>query len=215
MSNTISLQGFSSVLLAPELSPDLLPPLEMDGYLTGILITPDLDTSDWVTGLWDKRPGPEHEADLMNIMGGVVARRVAIETELEKGWPGFQPSFARPGEKADHEKVRTWVRGFWKAMELNIEYWAEVGEDDRTRDLIGLFSPFIDIGAVIEEHDDANQIRDEYIALMPRALVSLRKLALLHDGKRAALKTHRVAKVGRNDPCVCGSGKKFKRCCAN
>lgn len=22
-------------------------------------------------------------------------------------------------------------------------------------------------------------------------------------------------KVGRNDPCVCGSGKKFKKCCAN
>src|SRR5437868_1345488 len=23
------------------------------------------------------------------------------------------------------------------------------------------------------------------------------------------------AKVGRNDPCPCGSGKKFKRCCLN
>lgn len=22
-------------------------------------------------------------------------------------------------------------------------------------------------------------------------------------------------KVGRNDPCVCGSGKKFKKCCGN
>jgi len=25
---------------------------------------------------------------------------------------------------------------------------------------------------------------------------------------------HRGDKVGRNDPCPCGSGKKFKRCCA-
>lgn len=25
---------------------------------------------------------------------------------------------------------------------------------------------------------------------------------------------HRAAKVGRNDPCPCGSGKKFKKCCA-
>ncbi|WP_256326241.1 YecA family protein [Sphingomonas sp. NFR15] len=24
----------------------------------------------------------------------------------------------------------------------------------------------------------------------------------------------RAAKVGRNDPCPCGSGKKFKKCCA-
>jgi hypothetical protein len=25
---------------------------------------------------------------------------------------------------------------------------------------------------------------------------------------------HQASKVGRNDPCPCGSGKKFKRCCA-
>jgi hypothetical protein len=25
---------------------------------------------------------------------------------------------------------------------------------------------------------------------------------------------HRAGKVGRNDPCPCGSGKKFKQCCA-
>lgn len=25
---------------------------------------------------------------------------------------------------------------------------------------------------------------------------------------------HKASKVGRNDPCSCGSGKKFKKCCA-
>ena len=24
-----------------------------------------------------------------------------------------------------------------------------------------------------------------------------------------------MAKIGRNDPCHCGSGKKYKQCCAN
>lgn len=24
---------------------------------------------------------------------------------------------------------------------------------------------------------------------------------------------HASAKIGRNDPCICGSGKKFKKCC--
>jgi len=27
--------------------------------------------------------------------------------------------------------------------------------------------------------------------------------------------THEAKKVGRNDPCPCGSGKKFKKCCIN
>lgn len=26
---------------------------------------------------------------------------------------------------------------------------------------------------------------------------------------------HSFSKVGRNDPCPCGSGKKFKKCCAD
>ena len=30
----------------------------------------------------------------------------------------------------------------------------------------------------------------------------------------AALAEPRVEKVGRNDPCPCGSGKKYKKCCA-
>lgn len=26
---------------------------------------------------------------------------------------------------------------------------------------------------------------------------------------------HEVRKVGRNEPCICGSGKKFKKCCGS
>ena len=32
-------------------------------------------------------------------------------------------------------------------------------------------------------------------------------------GKKAAPFVHRADKTGRNDPCPCGSGKKFKQCC--
>lgn len=27
------------------------------------------------------------------------------------------------------------------------------------------------------------------------------------------VKTHNATKTGRNDPCTCGSGKKYKKCC--
>ena len=37
------------------------------------------------------------------------------------------------------------------------------------------------------------------------------------DGKEPGVRTvvRSEAKVGRNDPCPCGSGKKFKKCCGN
>jgi hypothetical protein len=36
----------------------------------------------------------------------------------------------------------------------------------------------------------------------------------VHDRGPQQPFVHRAAKVGRNDPCPCGSGKKFKQCCA-
>jgi len=66
----------------------------------------------------------------------------------------------------------------------------------------------------IEERDDADDIRDEHAVLLPRAIVSLRKLALMRDGDATALRSIQANKIGRNDPCPCGSGKKYKRCCA-
>jgi len=42
-------------------------------------------------------------------------------------------------------------------------------------------------------------------------------MVMSHGGEAAAARTETVrrdhAKVGRNDPCVCGSGKKYKKCC--
>ena len=34
-----------------------------------------------------------------------------------------------------------------------------------------------------------------------------------HDHAAAVPFRRASAKVGRNDPCTCGSGKKFKKCC--
>ena len=40
------------------------------------------------------------------------------------------------------------------------------------------------------------------------------KERLLDEKKKAEeQKRERTVKIGRNDPCVCGSGKKFKKCC--
>ena len=36
-----------------------------------------------------------------------------------------------------------------------------------------------------------------------------------HHGHKPQTITRDVPKIGRNDPCLCGSGKKYKKCCAN
>jgi len=42
---------------------------------------------------------------------------------------------------------------------------------------------------------------------MEKNFARAEKMHAVPDGK--------AAKVGRNDPCPCGSGKKYKKCCLN
>jgi len=90
-----SSQPLSAIFANPNWDPDLLRPLEMDGYLTGILVTPGLDASEWVSGLWTTMPGSAADERTSHALAVGVARRRGIEADLQKGWP----SFCEPGKK--------------------------------------------------------------------------------------------------------------------
>ncbi|MDD2433618.1 MAG: SEC-C metal-binding domain-containing protein, partial [Clostridia bacterium] len=36
-----------------------------------------------------------------------------------------------------------------------------------------------------------------------------------YDEEEVKKEPRRVKKIGRNDPCPCGSGKKYKKCCGS
>lgn len=76
-------------------------------------------------------------------------------------------------------------------------------------DLVFPVSPK-DVKTAIEE-----QLPDFYQQLLKRHLKL--KAIYAHCKKRylAAEKSPGVTKIGRNEPCPCGSGKKYKKCCLN
>ncbi len=44
-------------------------------------------------------------------------------------------------------------------------------------------------------------------------LDDMEKIAIIREYKRSKTVRREKAKIGRNDPCPCGSGKKYKNCC--
>ncbi|MBV8093832.1 MAG: SEC-C domain-containing protein [Acetobacteraceae bacterium] len=64
-----------------------------------------------------------------------------------------------------------------------------------------------------EPAEDIEERLDEAAANIPRAILLLRKIAQLRASRASAAGPTRRTKIGRNDPCPCGSGRKFKRCC--
>ena len=66
------------------------------------------------------------------------------------------------------------------------------------------------------------ELEAKLFSLLPDAVATLQKYAnTARDNMRALRadnyveqpKPRQVVKIGRNDPCPCGSGKKYKKCC--
>jgi SEC-C motif-containing protein len=102
----------------------------------------------------------------------------------------------------DERETREWSHGSeWLNLEvLNTD---EGGEDD-ARGSVEFVATYRTDGEEIRHHEVAEFRKKD-------------GKWLFYDGKvRGGDPIRREeTKVGRNDPCPCGSGKKFKKCCAN
>jgi hypothetical protein len=86
-----------------------------------------------------------------------------------------------------------------------------------------------DFGAFCEEHgidpqsqqdamtDQMQELHEQWLQTPRESLEGKRPVELLEGGRLLPEKVETFRreepKVGRNDPCPCGSGKKFKKCC--
>jgi SEC-C motif-containing protein len=106
----------------------------------------------------------------------------------------------RSSNDFDEEAVRAWAEGsVWKGLEIKKVEGGGETDDNGTVDFVATYE------------EDGEPQRHEERAVFVRfdgrwAFV---------DGDYVKPETfHRAApKVGRNDPCPCGSGKKHKKCC--
>jgi hypothetical protein len=71
---------------------------------------------------------------------------------------------------------------------------------------------FLVESAVVPHAFELRAALAEHLPAFQRAVAS-GELAGRARGPKPAPIRHRVAKTGRNDPCPCGSGRKFKQCC--
>jgi len=213
--------AFLSSPAAPQPAMSLL---ELDGYLTGVIVAPSLiQPTRWMAGLWIDNEPPFEEAEeiqiafsavgmMFNTLSGRIDRSLRrLETDR---LCDYRPAFQTNEGKPSHDAVRRWARGFYRAMALAPAEWTALAEDER---MLPIFTPLV---GFIENNDpkfepaeDFEQRLDEAAAQLPRTILLLRKIAQLRENRPSTMATR--TKVGRNDPCPCGSGKKYKRCCGS
>lgn len=187
---------------------------ELDGFLTAIVSGPIvLPPSRWIPALWgDIEPAWEDAKEFETFMSLVMRHSNSIVDLLMDDSAAFELMCEeREVEGKVIRLVDEWCEGYLRGVRLCAQEWRGGGvEMDSLLTPIRAFTAESDWSAfALADKSEVEALR-ESIAPNVRAI---------HARWFAARSTERLPfrragpSVGRNDPCPCGSGKKFKRCC--
>lgn len=198
---------------------------ELDGFIAGLLVLPeDVPPGEWFSAAFGLGKGQrsvfasiDHAnavLDLVMAYHDEIARTLKATPEL------YQPRF--PVEDDGDVIWELWIEGFAMAVELRRDRfmaYRQVGGEVAGAAL----SMMMAIDTVFDEHSDPvelGKLGNKMAALVRESVLTLYRHrqsgAPLPGTPAFAERANPFAsfgKVGRNDPCPCGSGEKFKRCC--
>ena len=191
---------------------------ELDGYLAGIATSPEpIVVGEWLPVIWGGLYGEaapfEDPIDSQVFADMVVARHAEIVRDLGRG--KLQPIFDT--DERDREVLwEIWIAGFGEAIALREAAWRAIasGADAAASAAVIYLLALTEIAANQSPLTsiEINAISDAAPIAIPEQVARL-YAALAHGRETPAATAAPAGKVGRNDPCPCGSGKKSKKCC--
>ena len=201
---------------------------ELDGYVAALIVSPEVVLlSEWLPGVW----GGEGEfADLAEaIVAAVLGHYNRIARELAEEPDAYAPVLEVDPNGGDL-LWGPWVNGFEQAMRLRADAWEKIAlsDDDEAAASVSMILAMnaFDCGEselTEEAEDELDRTAPELIPAFVRNLNAWTKSRAPRGGVGGGIAQDvRVdpdaapafgRKVGRNEPCPCGSGRKYKRCC--
>lgn len=192
-----ALDWLGRFLLAPETGLSTMSIEMLDGFLTALALGPvRVPREQWLPAVWGEK-GPPHFADeeqRRHVATLLDRHAAAIARRAEAGLP--PDLLVLPEDRA--ERPLEWAIGFLEGIDLRAADWQPLFDEVDVEDLLG------PIEALADESSD---LEDDSFDALPDVL-----LAIQSYWRRPARVPARSTKVGRNDPCPCGSGKKYKKC---
>jgi uncharacterized protein len=194
----------------------------LDGLLTAVVSGPvTIMPSLWMSAVWgDFEPVWDSMADAERVFGLMMRHMNSIARHLSEDPETFEPLFyEREVKGKTYTVVDEWCEGYRRGVELISDEWAEGGAE-----IAALLEP---INGFTEASEwPAHELDQDATEAMQRAIppnvrtIHAYWLARRGDAPPAFGPTphsepirRAEPRVGRNDPCPCGSGKKYKKCC--
>jgi uncharacterized protein len=208
-------ERLDALLAAPPRGERALRVDALHGMLVALAIGPDPFPEDdaWIAIALDLDPdAPVAIDDELRALLSRFAQRTRAEALAGPIEPRLRP--LRRG-RADH---RTWCGGFLLGLNAAASDWFAYGEPEDFDELLGPIELLADALPEAERRRMSPQewrkrVLDAETAL-PSTVERLRSFWAIVREPPATVRRE-GAKVGRNDPCPCGSGRKFKQCHGN
>ena len=211
------LQELDDLLLGDAFGDDAMLLSELDGFLAGLAVGPALIMpAEWLPAVWgEDGPSFEDERQAQDIIDRIMGHYNGVIGQLEHG--DYRPIYDIDIDGSAMWML--WIEGFWRAVSLRIDDWLAFGAqgDEDLQRAVFTLTRLHEITSTPSAELEAMAIDGELEAsapdLIPDAVLTLHRTRLGKAGSAPRQATARSPKVGRNDPCPCGSGKKFKKCC--
>ena len=203
---------------------------ELDGYVAALIVCPEVILpSEWLPGVW----GGEHEfvdvAEAEATIAAVMEHYNRIARELAEHPEDYAPVFEIDPNSGE-TLWEPWIDGFERAMRLRPDAWEEIrlSDDEEGSASISMIVALNDF--YYGRSELTEEAEDEFDRMAPGLIPEfVRNLNAWTKSRHTGIRGSSVAqphvrfgqeeptsfgrKVGRNEPCPCGSGRKYKRCC--
>jgi uncharacterized protein len=196
---------------------------ELDGFIAGLLTCPELVTpSDWLPVVWhedrtDQQPVFENLDHANRLLGLVMEHYNSVARTLMERPDRYSPLFSVDTRNGDI-LWELWIEGFEKAVALRPAAWkALLDADVDTAAAMSGMLMLADIARGEKEVKDRDMLQAAAPDKIADWVVTLNEWRLANHPTTQGIDPKAAAsprkKVGRNEPCPCGSGKKYKKCC--
>ncbi|HVF62463.1 MAG TPA: UPF0149 family protein [Casimicrobiaceae bacterium] len=184
----------------------------LQGLCVAIAMGPDAEVSRrWL----DVALGERDDAPASDELAALLERfRIATEEALHQRTLALLPRETRTG-RIDY---RDWCEGFLAGVDMSETGWYDVADADELDELLApitLLAGALPPGkrGTVSPAQWRQRARDAESALLD-TIVRLAHYWSIVRSPPATIRRD-VPKVGRNDPCPCGSGRKYKQCHGN
>ncbi len=197
----------------------------LDGFLHALAIGPEtVMPGQWLPKVWGQEDGammpPVNDMDQAKHLLGLVMRHFnSIVSGFEHSPPVLVPFWrtVHYEVEGEFEDAEMWAYGFTEGVKLSQAAWQTLFDHpDGSR----WYRPIALLGSEDFSADQSALTRTlaQRAALAAEIEESLTRMHAFWLPLRRAVAERQQAqristKVGRNEPCPCGSGKKFKKCC--